>query len=69
MKWVKNGITYPQRLFILTLYIVRFPILFFDENLNNTDDGINSEKLLLLIILILIFFLLPSVSFILVSFM
>ena len=44
----------PQRHFILTLYILAFPILFISD-FNNTDDGINSEKLLLLTILYKLF--------------
>ena len=37
-----------QRHFILTLYIVTFPISLFTSDFNSTDDGINSKKLLLI---------------------
>ena len=46
---VNEIVNISQRHFVLTLYILAFPILFILD-FNSTDDRINSEKLLLLII-------------------
>ena len=44
---VNKSVNIAQGRFILTLYIVTFPILLFILDFNGTDDGINSERLLL----------------------